>query len=94
MSSLTSDQVALQLERLNDWHLDGNSINKQFVFEDFGSAVAFMTKVAFCCVELEHYPHLSNHHTLVHVQIGETDQFAVQGRDIQLAKRIEGCFAS
>lgn len=93
MSSLTPDQVALQLDGLNGWELVGNSISKTFVFDDFGSTMAFITKVAFHCAELEHYPHLSNHHNLVSVQIGETDQSAVQGRDVQLAKRIEACHA-
>ena len=34
MSSLTSDQVALQLDALDGWNLEGNSISKTFVFTD------------------------------------------------------------
>lgn len=94
MSSLTSDQVALQLDALDGWNLEGNSISKTFVFTDFASAIAFMTKVAFYCVELEHYPNWSNHQNIVSVKIGEFDQSAVQGRDIQLAKRMEGCYTT
>ena len=94
MSSLTSDQVALQLDDLDGWDLDGNSIGKTFVFSDFASAIAFITKSAFHCVELEHYPNWSNHQNIVAVKIGESDQSAVRGRDIQLAKRIEGCYTA
>lgn len=94
MSSLTSDQVALQLDALDGWQLVGNSIYKTFVFDDFASAMAFMTKVAFYCVELENYPNWSNQQNIVNVAIGNAEQSAVHGRDIQLAKRIESCYTA
>lgn len=94
MSSLTPDQVALQLDSLPDWQLDDNSLIKTFEFADFGSAMAFMTQVAFYCVELEHYPTWENHLNIISVRIGERGQFDVAGRDVQLAKRMQACFAN
>ncbi|WP_066805009.1 4a-hydroxytetrahydrobiopterin dehydratase [Moraxella oblonga] len=93
MSTLTSDQVALQLENfLPDWRLDGNRLVKTFEFSDFASAVAFITRLAFYCQELEHYPYLSQYYNTVSVAIGEVDNPEVHGRDVQLAKRIQACF--
>lgn len=89
MSSLTTDQVALQLERLQGWTLDGKSIVKTYKFESFAEVVAFITRVAFYCEELEHYPTWENYYTVLKVRIGEPNQHEVQGRDIQLAKRME-----
>ena len=53
MSSLTTDQVALQLERLQGWTLDGNSIIKTYEFASFADVIAFIVRVAFYCEELE-----------------------------------------
>ncbi|MDO4449567.1 MAG: 4a-hydroxytetrahydrobiopterin dehydratase [Moraxella sp.] len=93
MSTLTSDQVALQLENfLPDWQLDGNRLVKTFEFGDFASAVAFITRLAFYCQELEHYPRLTQYYTAVSVTIGEVDDPEIYGRDVQLAKRIQACF--
>lgn len=89
MSSLTADQVALQLERLQGWTLEGRSIVKTYEFDSFADVVAFITRVAFYCEELEHYPVWENYYTVLKVRIGEPDQYEVQGRDIQLAKRME-----
>lgn len=89
MSSLTSDQVKLQLEQLQGWALDGNSIVKTYEFASFGDVIAFMTRVAFYCEELEHYPAWENYYTTLKVRIGALDQFELHGRDIQLAKRME-----
>lgn len=89
MSSLTSDQVKLQLERLNGWTLDGNSLIKTYEFASFAETIAFITHVAFYCQELEHYPTWESYYTTLKVRIGDPEQYEVHGRDIQLAKRME-----
>lgn len=94
MSSLTADQVALQLQDLEGWALDGNSLVKTFEFADFASVIAFMTHAAFYCQELEHYPHWQNYYNILTIRLGDADQAAVQSRDVQLAKRIQTCFVS
>lgn len=92
MSSLSADQVALQLQDLDGWTLEHNSLVKTFEFADFASVVAFMTHVAFYCQELEHYPDWQNYYNVLTVRLGSADQSAVQSRDVQLAKRIQACF--
>lgn len=89
MSSLTADQVKLQLERLSGWMLDGSVITKTYEFASFADTIAFITRVAFYCEELEHYPVWENYYTTLRVRIGDSEQYEVQGRDIQLAKRME-----
>lgn len=89
MSSLTANQVALQLESLSGWATQGNSLHKTYHFADFPSVIAFMAQVAFHAQELEHYPNWCNHYTSLSVQIGDQEQREMRGRDIQLAKRLE-----
>lgn len=92
MSSLTADQVALQLQDLEGWTLDGNSLVRTFEFADFASAIAFVTRIAFYCQEFEHYPHWQNYYNILTIRLGDPSQAAVQSRDVQLAKRIQAQF--
>lgn len=89
MSSLTSDQVALQLDTLSGWSLDGNSLVKTYTFDDFATAMSFMVRVSYFAQSLEHYPAWHHNYNVVSVRIGDVAQSAVQSRDVQLAKRME-----
>lgn len=89
MSSLTSDQVALQLDGLPGWSRDGNSLIKTYTFEDFATAMSFMVRVSFFAQSLEHYPVWQHDYNVVSVRIGDPAQHAVHSRDVQLAKRME-----
>ena len=53
---LSSDQVRERLERLAGWDVDGETIRKQFVFDGFASAVAFVVRVAFDAEAADHHP--------------------------------------
>ena len=45
MSSLTADQVALQLDSLPGWSLDGHSLVKTYHFKSFADAISFMVRI-------------------------------------------------
>lgn len=94
MSSLTSDQVALQLDNLPAWQLDGNSLVRSYEFNDFASVVAFIVKASFHAQALEHYPEWENCYTTLKVRIGNITGGTLQSRDIQLAKRLEASFTN
>lgn len=53
---MSSDQVRERLERLAGWGVDGETIRKQFVFDGFASAVAFVVRVAFDAEAADHHP--------------------------------------
>lgn len=93
MSSLTSDQVALQLEGLSGWTLDGHSLTKTYHFDSFADVISFMVRSAFYAQALEHYPVWQHDYTTLFVRIGNPEQSAVQSRDVQLAKRLENSLA-
>lgn len=92
MSSLTSDQVSLQLDNLPAWQLEGSSLVRVYEFDDFASVIAFIVKTSFHAQELEHYPEWENSYTTLKVRIGNIERGAVRNRDVQLAKRLEAAF--
>ena len=53
---LSSEQIRERLERLNGWGLDGQTIRKQYVFDGFASAVAFVVRIAFDAEAADHHP--------------------------------------
>ncbi|HVH55398.1 MAG TPA: 4a-hydroxytetrahydrobiopterin dehydratase [Vicinamibacterales bacterium] len=53
---LSSDQIREKLDRLNGWGKDGESIRKQYVFDGFASAVAFVVRLGFDAEAADHHP--------------------------------------
>ena len=53
---LSSGQIGEKLERLNGWGQDGQAIRKQYVFDGFASAVAFVVRIAFDAEAADHHP--------------------------------------
>ncbi len=92
MSSLTPDQVALQLDALHGWQQDGSTIVKTYQFSDFPAVIGFITQASFHAQMLEHYPTWQNYYNELVVRIGDTNQGELHSRDIQLAKRLENIF--
>ena len=44
------------MERLPGWTLDGSAIRKQFTFDSFASAVAFVVRIGFDAEAADHHP--------------------------------------
>ncbi len=89
MSSLSNQQVDLQLEELSGWEREGNSIVKSYHFNDFIEAISFMTQAAFYAEALEHHPEWRNIYNVVEVRLTTHDTGGITSHDIRLAKRME-----
>ncbi|WP_218689378.1 4a-hydroxytetrahydrobiopterin dehydratase [Psychrobacter sp. BF1] len=89
MSSLSNQQVDLQLEDLSGWQRDGNSIVKTYNFSDFIEAMSFMNQAAFYAEALEHHPEWHNTYNVVDVRLTTHDTGGITSLDIRLAKRME-----
>lgn len=53
---MTSEQVQERLAKLVGWTRDGDVIRKQYVFDGFPSAVAFVVRVGFDAEAADHHP--------------------------------------
>ncbi|MCO6461872.1 MAG: 4a-hydroxytetrahydrobiopterin dehydratase [Saprospiraceae bacterium] len=52
-----------------EWKEENNQLNKEFVFKDFRSAMAFMQLVAFEAEALDHHPDWSNAYNRVKITL-------------------------
>lgn len=53
---LSADQVNQRLAELPGWTRDGEAIRRQYVFDGFASAVAFVVRIGFDAEAADHHP--------------------------------------
>ncbi|HEY0876155.1 MAG TPA: 4a-hydroxytetrahydrobiopterin dehydratase [Vicinamibacterales bacterium] len=53
---LSSDQMREHLERLQGWSVEGEAIRKQYTFDGFASAIAFIVRIGFDAEAADHHP--------------------------------------
>ncbi|WP_260924260.1 4a-hydroxytetrahydrobiopterin dehydratase [Novosphingobium sp. 9] len=72
---LTSEQIEAALARLPGWSLreDGRAITRDFRFDTFVEAFAFMTRVALEAEKADHHPEWSNVYNRVSIVLTTHD---------------------
>ena len=88
MTARYSDpDISRQLESLSAWQLapDGCSISRHYRFDDFGTAFAFMARVALMAERLDHHPDWRNVYNRVDITFTTHDAGGLTERDIEFA---------
>ena len=73
------------------WAIGGETLRKEFVFDDFAAAFAFMTRVAAEAERQNHHPDWSNSWNRVVVELTSHDVGRITARDVRLAHAIDAC---
>ncbi|HWA90665.1 MAG TPA: 4a-hydroxytetrahydrobiopterin dehydratase [Rhizomicrobium sp.] len=91
MKKLDSNARAAALKELSRWRdVPGrDAIARDFAFEDFNAAFAFMTRVALLAEKMDHHPEWSNVYNRVSVTLSTHDAGGVTDKDIAMAKAME-----
>lgn len=95
MKPLSESERSDLLPGLEGWSLvEGrDALRKQFVFDDFGAAFAWMSRVALAAEKADHHPEWFNVYNKVDVTLSTHDANGLTRRDIELAQRMD-LFAS
>lgn len=94
MEPLKEEKINEHLTSLNGWKYENDSITKEFKFNDFKEALAFIIRVGFEAEELGHHPNLSNVYNQVGIALQTHDiGNKVSEKDIELAQKIEKILA-
>ena len=90
--TLSDEELAEALRALPKWRHDaaGRAIRRDFRFADFGAAFAFMTRSAIAAEKADHHPDWSNSWNRVEVALSTHSAGGVTGKDIALAKAMDG----
>ena len=87
---LTGDALALALASLDGWTVENGKLAKRFVFPDFVTAFAWMTRVALVAEKLDHHPEWCNVYNVVRVHLQTHDAGpAITDRDLTLAASLD-----
>ncbi len=88
MAKIAPDTAAAQLD---GWSVaEGReAIVKEFHFEDFQRAFAFMTRVALYAEKHDHHPEWTNVYNRVSITLATHDAGGVTSKDIALARAID-----
>ncbi|MCW6509771.1 4a-hydroxytetrahydrobiopterin dehydratase [Lichenifustis flavocetrariae] len=87
--ALSPDDVRRELEKLDDWTHQGDSITKSFTLHDFQDVIAFLVQIAIAAEKLNHHPDISISYNKVRFTCCTHDAgHALTHLDFSLASRI------
>ncbi|NGP87762.1 4a-hydroxytetrahydrobiopterin dehydratase [Fodinibius halophilus] len=90
---LSDNKIADELGSLPGWEHANDKISKEFSFDNFRDAVAFINRIAFEAEEQVHHPEIFNVYNTVNISLSTHDAGGkVTGKDITLAKTIESLY--
>ena len=89
MKKLNDFEIDQKLEILPDWHREGEQIHRDFHFENFKNAIAFVNRVADLAEWVNHHPDILVHSwNRVRVSTHTHDADGLTEKDFELAKQI------
>lgn len=87
---LSNDAIREALADLPGWRHEGDALRKEFAFDDFRQALAFIVRIAFEAEQRDHHPNLSNVYNRVELALTTHDAGnRVTGKDVELAQAVE-----
>ena len=90
MAPLTDEEIRKTVEKLNGWEYQEKSISKEFVKQDFASALSFVNKVGEEAERMDHHPDILLHsYKKVRITLSTHSEGGVTDKDFALAKLIE-----
>ena len=89
---LSDAEIESELESLQGWSKSGNKIHRDFQFENFVDAFAFMTKCAIQAEKMNHHPEWFNVYNKISVDLSTHDAGGITSFDIELAKFMNSIF--
>jgi len=94
VKKLTRREMVEAVARLPGWRVVNGRLHREFVFEDFGAAFAFMTRVAALAEDRGHHPDWSNVYDRVTIDLTTHDVGGITWKDCDLASAIESVLES
>jgi 4a-hydroxytetrahydrobiopterin dehydratase len=85
MAKLTVDEVQQGMASLAGWERQGDEIVKEYRFDGFGDAIAFVVRLAFRAEKANHHPDLDVRYNRVRVALSTHSDGGITAKDLALA---------
>ncbi|MCF7797988.1 MAG: 4a-hydroxytetrahydrobiopterin dehydratase [Lentisphaeria bacterium] len=89
MQKMTPNEIEQALSAHPQWKQAGDFITRDFQFNDFQEAFAFMTRVAFLAEKHGHHPDLYNVYNRVTLKFSTHDAGGLTEKDFAIATEID-----
>ncbi len=86
---LSDQQIQQAIANLSGWTVVNAKLHKDFKFNNFVDAFAFMTKVAIVAEKMDHHPEWFNVYNRVTIDLTTHDAGGISSLDAELAKKID-----
>ena len=88
MTLLSDEEVTSRLESLDGWEKHGNTIHREFTFDDFSGSVDFVNRLTPVANEMNHHPDLHISWNKVRVHLFSHSERGITENDLQLAQKL------
>jgi len=90
MTLLGEAEIQQRLAAAGEWRRDGRAIVREWKFEDFGQAIAFVNRVADAAETVNHHPDIHVHGwNRVRLELSTHSQGGLTQADFDMAARID-----
>ena len=90
MPVLDDHEIDERVERMGTgWKRDGDSIRREFKFDDFRGSIDFVNRITPVAEGMNHHPDLSVSWNTVTVSLSTHSQMGVTENDFELANQID-----
>jgi 4a-hydroxytetrahydrobiopterin dehydratase len=90
MSVLSDEDVQARLAELDEgWEKYGNSLRREFKFDDFSGAVDFVNRLTPTADELNHHPDVFLSSGVARVSLISHSEHGITEKDFELAKKLD-----
>ncbi len=89
VSLIEQNQLDYFIEKNPSWIIENKTIKKEFRFDNFIDAFAFMSKVALLAEKMDHHPDWQNTYNKVKINLTTHDKGGITTNDIKLAESID-----
>ena len=86
---LTDKELSDALKQLKRWQQEGDCLVREFEFDNFIAAFAFMSRVAMRAEKIDHHPDWSNSYNKVRIALTSHDAGGLTARDLALADAVD-----
>ncbi len=90
---LSAQEIKTALSGLDGWSYEDDKLKKEFTFDNFRDAMAFITRISYEAEEQVHHPELFNVYNTVNIALSTHDAGGkVTEKDVKLAGSIESLY--
>ena len=89
MPTLSDDEIQRRLDDVPGWRREGDSLVREFTFDDFQASVDFVNRITPAAEEMSHHPDVAISWNKVNLKLSTHSEGGITENDFELAARID-----